>query len=312
MPAPPVIRLLRPKQWTKNLLVFTALIFTAGFTDWNLWRITLLAFVVMCLVSSATYIFNDLFDAERDKRHPIKSMRPIASGQVQKGMALALAMVLLVAGLGIAALLNMASLIILIVYLALQAIYNGGLKRVPIADVFLISIGFILRAALGAAALEVRISSWLLFCTGALALLLGFAKRRNEFIMQGEDRAASRESLGGYNRQVLDAMVIMFAAGAALCYGIYAIESETARRHPALILTTVFVFYGICRYVYLVFASDEGGEPESLFLRDPHLIGSVALFIATSVVAMSGLRMPLLESPPPREAPTPAVGGLQQ
>ena len=162
-------------------------------------------------------------------------------------------------------------------------------------DVFVIATGFIVRAVLGASALVVAISGWFLFCTGALALMLGFAKRRNEFITQGETASSSRESLTHYSKPALDALVVIFATGAAICYGIYTLQSSAAREHPSLILTAPFVFYGITRYVLLVFQQDEGGEPADLLFGDWHIIGSVVCFIAAAALAISGLKLPFLE-----------------
>jgi 4-hydroxybenzoate polyprenyltransferase len=290
-----VVRLLRPKQWSKNVLVFAALLFTANFAEPSLVLPALMAFAAMCLASSGTYVLNDLADLGRDRAHPIKRRRPLASGEVPTVLAYLLAPVLVLSGLLVAASINVASLIVVLAYLLLQALYNGALKRLPIADVFTIAFGFILRAALGAASIEVGISSWLLLCTGALALLVGFGKRRSEFISQGDLRGETRESLGGYSRSALDALVIVSACVSALCYGIYSVESPTALRYPALILTAPFVFYGICRYLLLVFGTDEGGEPETLLLRDPHIVGSVVLFILAALIAMSGVQLPILE-----------------
>lgn len=289
------IRLLRPKQWTKNLLVFAALLFTKGYQDPAQIQLALLAFAVMCMVSSSTYIFNDLADVERDRKHPIKKLRPIASGKVPKIAALVLAVLLLGGGVALASTIGTRIGVIIGVYMFLQGVYNLGLKRVPVTDVFLLSIGFVLRAALGAAAISVSISGWLLFCTGALALLLGFGKRRSEFVLQGSARVESRESLGGYSLPSLDALVLMSATGAAMCYGVYAVESPTARQYPALILTSLFVFYGICRYVFLVFSKAEGGEPETLLLKDLHLIISILGFLGSAVLALSGFKLPLVE-----------------
>ncbi len=290
-----LILLLRPKQWTKNLLVLAAWIFTGLGKDYHTSLAVLFAFGAMCMASSATYIFNDIADIERDRAHPKKRLRPIASGAVPKTAAYVIGAILLAASVAVGFLLNHTSGTIIVSYLILQVVYNLGLKHVPIADVFIISLGFIFRAALGAAAISVTISSWLLFCTGALALMLGFAKRRNEFISQGSDRALSRESLLGYSRGALDALVIMFATGAALCYGVYAVDSSTAQKFPALIITSIFVFYGICRYVLIVFSKDEGGEPENLLFKDRHVLFSIVMFIASAMLAMSGFRIPILE-----------------
>lgn len=294
MPASSYIKVARPKQWSKNLLVFAALLFTANFKQTDLVVKTLLAFAAMCLISSATYIVNDLVDLERDKAHPKKSKRPIASGEVPVGAAVGLAVVLGAASIAIAFSINRETAFLIGLYLAMQAVYNMGVKQVPVADVFVISFGFILRAALGAAAISVPISPWLLFCTGALALMLGFGKRRNEFVSQGEARKKSRESLEGYNLQVLDALVTMACVGAALCYALYVIESDTGRKYPGLIFTAPFVFYGVSRYVYLVFKREQGEEPENLLFKDPHILFTILGFVAFAVIAVLGWRVSLV------------------
>jgi 4-hydroxybenzoate polyprenyltransferase len=289
------LKLLRPKQWTKNLLVFAAILFTNGFHEPNALARSCLAFVGMCLFSSAFYVFNDLRDIEKDRNHPVKKNRPLASGKVKPTVAIVIGAILLIAAAALFLTLGRKVSYVVGAYAVLQLIYNAGAKGVPVLDVFLISAGFVLRAVLGAAAINVRISAWLLLCTGALALLLGFAKRRNEFILQGENRTASRASLGGYNRLSLDALAIMTATASALCYGIYALESPTAHKYPALFITTPFVFYGICRYVLLIFVQDEGGEPENLLFRDKHLVASVILFIVSALFAVSSAGFPLVE-----------------
>lgn len=288
-----IVRLLRPKQCSKNLLVFAGLIFTGSFTVQDLVFRTLIAFAAMCLASSGTYALNDALDAPKDRLHSKKKNRPVASGEISPGIAIAIGLTLVAAGCGLAFYLNLASGYVVLSYLLLQALYNGALRKIPVADVFGISIGFVLRAMLGATAIWVSISGWLLFCTGALALLLGFAKRRNEFVAEQE---GSRESLGGYTLKALDSLVVIAACVAAICYGIYSLESPTAESHPALFLTTPFVFYGICRYVYLVFAYDEGGEPESVLLKDAHIWGSVIGFVVMAGLAMSGVEVPLIDS----------------
>lgn len=292
---PPLLRLLRPKQWSKNLLVFAALLFTRQFENAEAVKQALMAFAAMCMVASATYVFNDLRDRERDRQHPVKKKRPLASGAVSVPLAVGLGLVLLGGGLATALSVGKGVAAILGVYLVLQVLYNAGLKHIPITDVFILSLGFVLRAALGAQAISVVISGWLLFCTGALALLLGFGKRRQEFLAQGEARTQSREALGGYTKSALDALVLMSATGAAMCYGVYSVESPTARLYPSLLLTTFFVVYGITRYVFLVFSKEEGGEPESLLFRDPHLLFSILGFLATAIMAVKGVHLPVVE-----------------
>lgn len=293
---PPIIRLLRPKQWSKNLLVFAAITFTGRFSDSKSLVAAIGAFVGMCLLSSAVYIVNDLRDVERDRSHPRKRLRPIAAGLVAPRVASILCVVLAVFAFVCMVRFGGAyGWMIAVAYVAMQVVYNLGVKRVPIADVFLISLGFVLRAILGAAAIDVKISTWLVLCTGALALMLGFAKRRHEFLLQGENRTASRESLAGYSKASLDALVIVAAATACINYSIYCVESETARKYPAILMTALFVFYGIGRYLLLVFHDDEGGEPADLLFGDPHLIASVVLFALSAGVALSGVNLPLLE-----------------
>ncbi len=291
-----LLRLLRPKQWTKNLLVFAAPLFTNYLTDLSTLRFSALAFAAMCLLSSATYVLNDLLDIERDRVHPRKRLRPLASGEISPRFAWGLLPILLFGGLGVCAMLGLGPLLLGGLYLAFQCLYNFGAKLMPVTDVFVLSLGFVLRATLGAAAIDVRISGWLLFCTGALALLLGFGKRRYEYGLLGEDRARSRESLAGYTLPMLDALVAMSASGAALCYGIYSLESTSAQRYPGLVLTSLFVFYGISRYVYRVFEGGDTGEPETLLLTDTHLWISILCFTLTALYALSMPQIPWLET----------------
>lgn len=289
-----ILRLMRPKQWTKNLLVFAALIFTGGYRDQKQVIAVLLTFVAMCLVSSATYALNDVADDKRDRLHPKKKDRPVASGQVSVTGAVALAIVLLAAGLALAWWVQMAVLIGAAIYLGIQAIYNVGFKSLPVLDVFTLSSGFVLRAIIGAAAINVQVSVWLLLCTGALALLLGFAKRRSEFVLMGDERGQSRPALHGYSIRALDGLVLISGCCAAITFGMYVVESETAKKFPALILTAPIVLFGIYRYLFLVFSNDEGGEPENLVFGDPQMIGTLIAFLAAVFYAMGGAELPFV------------------
>lgn len=289
-----ILRLMRPKQWTKNLLVFAALIFTGGYRDQKQVIAVLLTFVAMCLVSSATYALNDVADDKRDRLHPKKKDRPVASGQVSVTGAVALAIVLLAAGLALAWWVQMAVLIGAAIYLGIQAIYNVGFKSLPVLDVFTLSSGFVLRAIIGAAAINVQVSVWILLCTGALALLLGFAKRRSEFVLMGDDRGQSRPALHGYSIRALDGLVLISGCCAAVTFGMYVVESETAKKFPALIFTAPIVLFGIYRYLFLVFSNDEGGEPENLVFGDPQMIGTLIAFLAAAFYAMGGAELPFV------------------
>lgn len=290
----PVVRLLRPKQWTKNLLVFAAFIFAGKYTDPVATREVLLAFLAMCMVSSATYIANDLADRQRDAEHPVKRNRPLASGAISPAVAVVLAVVLLLTGTFVAWVVEPWTVSIIGGYIVVQVLYNAWLKSVAVADVFAIATGFVLRAILGAQAIHVPISGWLLFCTAALALMLGFAKRRQEFISMGDDRTRSRESLAGYTRGVLDVFVATFAGVAVMAYGIYSLQSPTATAYPGLLITVPFVLYGVSRYLYIVFTKNEGAEPAEILLKDGHVIFSVVGFVVASVVAIAGLEIPIV------------------
>lgn len=288
--------LLRPKQWSKNLLVFAALLFTGGFSDPFATFHAVIAFVAMCLMSSAVYILNDQLDIERDRAHPTKRNRPLASGAVTPGQGYIMAVLCLVGVLICGYWLNTIVWTGFAIYVAIQVSYNIGFKRVAIGDVFCIALGFVLRAVLGAAAISQPISPWLLLCTGSLALMFGFAKRRHEFLLQGENRSSSRESLTMYSKPSLDALVMVSAATASINYSIYCVDSGTARRYPAIILTALPVFYGIGRYLLRVFSHDEGGEPADLLFGDFHLLGSVVIFVVFAFCALSGAKIPLMEA----------------
>lgn len=292
-----MFQLLRIKQWTKNVFVLAALIFTRSLNNSDALLHTLLAVAAMCLASSATYIANDIFDIEKDRQHPKKKLRPIPSGKISVPLAWCISGLLLVSSLALGTISNPNVVICLGCYLLLQVAYNIKLRNVTIADVGCIAAGFVLRVIIGAVAIDVQVSGWILLCTATLALMLGFGKRRHEFHLQGEDRAMTRKSLAGYSATALDMLVLMSAACAVMTYSVYSIESITAKQYPSLILTTPFVMYGICRYIVLVFGNqteDDTGEPESMVLRDPHLIATFVGFALSAVMALSKVQLPFL------------------
>ena len=290
-----MVRLLRPKQWTKNLLVFAALLFSTQLTHLDSVTKAALAFVAMCLASSATYIFNDVADKDKDQLHPRKRLRPIAAGEVSVTLAIFLGAVLLVVSAALAIAVDAGVLAMIAFYLALQTVYNLWLKQMAIADVFVIATGFVLRAVLGAQAIQVPVSGWLLFCTGALSLMLGFAKRREELLSQGEDGSLTRSSLLAYNRPSLDVMVGMFGGVSIMSYWIYCLESPTGKIHP-LLITAPFVTYGVTRYLLMVFVQNVGGEPADILLKDAHIILSVLGFLVAAVIALSIKVLPIIQN----------------
>jgi 4-hydroxybenzoate polyprenyltransferase len=287
-----LIRLARPKQWTKNLLVFAAWLFTSGWSTQGATTLTIIAFVALCLASSAVYIVNDLLDAEQDKLHPTKRLRPIAAGLVSKPIAIVFAVALLAGGLVLSFSANLVGG--MVVFLGGQVIYNLGLKHIAGLDVLTISMLFVQRAAMGALALQVYISPWLLFCTGTLAFLVAVVKRRQEFIAT-EGSGQTRASLTTYSKPALDGLMLMGAVLAAMSYGIYAIESSTAKAHPTLLVTVPVVLYAVVRYVLIAFQSGQGEEPETVLFSDTHMICCFLLFVGLSLAVMSGWSIPLLE-----------------
>lgn len=282
---PPILRLLRPKHWTKNLLVLAPWIFTSGWKDSATLLPLFLAFSALSLMSSATYALNDLRDIERDRLHPTKSKRPIASGEVAPSAAKVAIALCLVLGVVAAGLVGPAIWPTVAGFALLQLAYNLYAKHQPILDISVISLGYVMRPVVGAAAIDVAVSGWLVFCTGTIALLLVSAKRRQEFMALGPE-TATRPTLSGYNQTTLDALVIVSATTSILSYGVYAIESPTAQAHPMLILTVPFVAYGVLRYLYLVFGQARGEDPQDLIFADPHMALTMALFVAAAVFAM--------------------------
>ncbi|MCU0317207.1 MAG: UbiA prenyltransferase family protein [Fimbriimonadaceae bacterium] len=289
-----LLRLARPKQWSKNLLVFAAFLFGAKWADPQATLLVIAAFVAMCLASSATYVLNDLFDRERDRQHPVKKNRPIAAGLVSTTQAGVFGFFLLLLAGGISLWVGWWVFLLIVAYLAMQILYNLFIKKVPVGDVFFISLGFVLRAVLGAQAIEVPISGWLLFCTGGLALMLGFAKRRQEFISQAEDMDKTRENLVHYTKGVLDTFVALFAGVAIMSYGVYCLGSQTAQTYPGLLMTLPFVVYGVSRYMLVVFTQNEGGEPADLLFRDGHVVFSLVGFIIAAIAAVGGKTIPIV------------------
>ncbi len=290
-----LLKLARPKQWAKNLLVFAALIFAGKTTDFGAIVDALIAFVAMCMVSSATYVANDIADADRDRNHPSKKLRPIASGIISPTMAMIYGASLLVGGMFLGYIAGVWCVAILSTYLLIQVLYNVRLKHIAIADVFMIAAGYIIRAALGAEAIESPMSGWMFIVTGVLALTLGFAKRRHEFVLQGDDRTNSREALGDYSKSTLDALVLMFAGMSCMSYVLYTMESSTGKAHAGLLLSSPMVLYGVARYIQLVFKDDEGGEPADILFRDPHILIAVVLFVIVSIFSITTMTVPMLE-----------------
>ena len=276
----------RPKQWPKNLILFGPLVFAYKLFAPELALRALLAFVAFCLVSSATYILNDLLDVENDRLHPDKCQRPIACGQVAPAAALAAAAGFAAAGLGLALVVNLETAAAAAGYLALMAGYSIAIKHLVILDVFAIAAGFILRAVAGALAIHVIISPWLYVCTLLLALFLGFSKRYNELLTLQDAAPEHRRSLADYTPAMLEQLTSILVASTIMAYSLYTFSAENVPANHSLMLTIPFVLYGIFRYYYLVHRKNLGGAPELVLLRDLPLLLDVALWSAVSVAVL--------------------------
>lgn len=275
------LRLVRPMQWPKNAVVLAALVFGRVYDDPVKVAAAIGAMISFCLVSSAGYILNDWMDIESDRLHPVKRTRPLASGAISSGPALALAVVLATAGFAIAVLITPWLALVLAGYAFLTLGYSAWLKRIPIVDVLAIATGFLLRAVAGGVAIEVRISAWLVLCSFLLALFLGFSKRRHELVSLGASATGHRRALQGYDPRVLDQYIWITAGAAVVAYSIYTFTAESVPENASMMLTIPFVVFAIFRYLHLVYRRYLGGAPEILLFRDRPLLLSIVLWAAT-------------------------------
>ncbi len=275
---------LRPRQWTKNLLLFAGIVFAAKLGDWWRWLDALAAFAAYCAASSAAYLVNDVRDAPNDRAHPVKRTRPVARGELRPRTAYALAAALAVLAFALVAPLGPASIGFLVGFLALQAAYTLSLKHVVLIDVMAISGLFVVRAAAGAAAVHVRISPWLLLCTALLALFLALAKRRGELVLVGAEATPGRPVLEGYSLALVDQLVAIVAACTVISYSLY---TFTARDSKAMMVTIPFVVFGVFRYLLLVHRQDLGEEPEEVLLRDVPILVCMAAWAVCAAVLLA-------------------------
>ena len=270
---------LRPEQWTKNLLLFAGLIFGGRLLEMSAVLTTGAAFAIFCALSGSVYLFNDVWDQDADRRHPLKQARPIATGDLTARTALSAAAVLATVALAAAFLINVALGAVAAGYVLLLLLYSAALKHVVIIDVLTIAGGFVLRAIAGALAVNVPIGPWLLACTTLLALFLALSKRRHELILLGEGAVDHQYILDEYSPYLLDQMIAVVTASTLIAYAVFATSADTAQRlgTSRLGLTIPFVLYGIFRYLYLVHQKRGGGSPATLLAADRPLLACVAL-----------------------------------
>jgi 4-hydroxybenzoate polyprenyltransferase len=284
-----LFKTMRPRQWHKNVFVFAALVF-----DEKLFRVdplvrSFIAFLLFCLISSAVYILNDVVDKEQDLRHPVKRLRPIPSGKLPVGIALAAAAALVAICLPLAFVLDRGLGLVLLSYLALQIAYSYRLKHVVIVDVLAISAGFVLRVIGGAVVVQVeRFSPWLYVCMTLLSLFLAIGKRRHEVILLQGNANAHRPILDDYSLRFLDEMIALVTSTTVVAYSLYTFSAPNLPPDHTMMLTIPFVLYGLFRYLYLIHVKGEGGAPDELVLRDRPLLASVVLWGLSVIVVLYG------------------------
>lgn len=283
-----LFRLMRPTQWSKNAVVFAALIFSKHLFDAEAVTLVSGAFTVFCLIASGAYVMNDLRDCERDRQHPLKRLRPLPAGRIPRGVAVALSLTLMICGIAGALYLGGGFATLAILYLALQVAYTFWVKEVVILDVMSIAAGFVIRAGAGGVVIDVPVSPWLMICTFLLMLFVGFSKRRHELTLLEGRATDHRASLREYSPYFLDQMISVVTASTVVAYAIYTVSPEVREKlgTDRLYLTIPFVLFGIFRYLYLVHQRDEGGNPTQLLLNDRPLLACVLLWVATAALLL--------------------------
>ncbi len=289
---------LRPEQWTKNLLVLAPLAFAKHLFEQGPFLRSLLAFALFCGLSGTVYLLNDVADVERDRLHPLKRLRPVASGALSVRTAATTAVVLGLVCLALSFVLGRPFAACAALYLSLNLAYSFRLKEVVIVDVLSVSLGFVLRPVAGAVAIGAQISEWLLICTILLALFLTLAKRRHELTSLNSSAPEHRKILAEYSPYLLDQMISVVTASCVTAYAFYTTAPDTREKFQTdrLVWTLPFVLYGIFRYLYLVHQKEKGGSPTDVLLTDRPLLVTVglwALAIVAIVYSASGLPVPL-------------------
>lgn len=282
-----LVRLMRPKQWIKNFFVLAPALFAREMFHPDMVLVALKAFFGFCLTASAVYIVNDMTDVEADRSHPEKKHRPLAAGTVTSGEAFALLGVLLVLAMLLALTLPATYGLILAAYFLINLAYSYKLKEVILLDVFMIAAGFMLRVLGGAAAISVPVSSWIVLCTLFISLFLGFAKRRSELVTSHDSGSTSeRKVLMLYSVGFLDQVLTIVAAGAVISYALYTVAPRTVETFGTenLIYTTIFVLFGIFRYLHLIHTSEATENPTNAVTSDPAILTVVILWVVTCVL----------------------------
>ena len=295
--APASLRIMRPRQWLKNAVVLAPIVFAHKLNQPLLVVKAVVAFLGFCALSSAVYVFNDLVDLERDKKHPLKCHRPLPSGELSQGAAKVLGIVCAAVGLGACLCLNWETFAVGLGYAILVVAYSLVFKKIVVLDVMVLATGFVFRAAAGATAISAEVSPWLIVCTLLLAMFVALGKRRHELGLLEEAASDHRPSLQEYTPYLLDQMIAIVSASTIMAYSLYtmskrvklALSHEPGHflgpidRQYLMGLTIPFVLYGLFRYLYLIHRRDFGGSPEKALFLDLPLLVSVVLWMLATV-----------------------------
>jgi 4-hydroxybenzoate polyprenyltransferase len=274
-----LLQTMRPRQWTKNIFIFGALVFDKKLFEAVYFSRAMAAFVMFCLLSGAVYIINDLGDVEKDRLHPVKRDRPLASGRLRPSVAVGVGAGILAVLLPLAFVLDVGFGLIALAYLVNNLLYTFWLKNLVIIDVLSIAAGFVLRVGAGVAVIPTeRFSPWIYVCMSLLALFLGFGKRRHELVLLADDANNHRRVLDDYNLPFLDEVMGVVTASTVMAYAIYTFSAAGLPANHSMMLTVPFVLYAIFRYLYLIHVRGKGGSPEEILLGDRPFLLDVTLW----------------------------------
>lgn len=283
----PLLKTLRPKQWTKNIFIFAALLFDGKLFQIGPLSRTIAGFILFCLLSSTIYIINDLADIEKDRQHPVKKNRPLASGQLSPRVAVVAAIVIGAVCLPLSFWLEPYFGVIALSYVLMMIAYSFVLKNIVLIDVMTIAAGFVLRVVAGVVLVHVeRFSPWLYVCTTLLALFIAVGKRRNELSLLKDNANAHRAILNEYSMDFIDEMITILSAATLIAYSLYTFSAENLPANHSMMLTIPFVLYGLFRYLYLIHVKNEGGAPEDIVTGDKPLIATVGLWGLAVVIVL--------------------------
>ena len=280
-----LFKTMRPRQWTKNVFIFAALVFDKQLFDVDSFLRTLAGFALFCLISSSVYIFNDLADVEADRQHPEKKNRPIASGKLPVSAAWAAGIVLVIITFVLAWLLSPGFELVIMAYFVINLAYSKWLKHIAILDVLIISLGFVLRVGAGVTLIDVeRFSPWLYIVMFLLSLFLGFGKRRAELALLAHGAGSHRKVLDGYTLPLLDQYIMIVSGTTIVAYSLYTFSAPNVPENHSMMLTIPFMVYAIFRYLYLIEVKHAGGTPEEVLLSDRPFQASMLLWAVTVIV----------------------------